>query len=99
MRCRQQLLRTLVTDIIADVDEEQREVILTIHWKGGQHSQLRIRKPKAGEHGQSTPEAALAIRSEEHTSELPSLMRISYAVFRLNKKTHRRLGTVNNAKT
>src|SRR3546814_1718472 len=25
-------------------------------------------------------------RSEEHTSELPSLMRISYAVFRLTKK-------------
>ncbi|RWO18985.1 recombinase family protein [Mesorhizobium sp.] len=61
MRCRQQLLRTLVSDIIADVDEEQREVILTIHGRGGQHSQLRIRKPKAGEHGQSTPEAALAI--------------------------------------
>src|SRR3546814_7666878 len=29
----------------------------------------------------------LAIRSEEHTSELQSLMRISYAVFCLNKKT------------
>src|SRR3546814_9184983 len=28
-----------------------------------------------------------AIRSEEHTSELQSLMRISYAVFCLNKKT------------
>src|SRR3546814_6597482 len=28
-------------------------------------------------------------RSEEHTSELPSLMRISYAVFCLKKKTHR----------
>src|SRR3546814_8990831 len=27
------------------------------------------------------------LRSEEHTSELPSLMRISYAVFCLNKKT------------
>src|SRR3546814_5332917 len=27
-----------------------------------------------------------AFRSEEHTSELPSLMRISYAVFCLNKK-------------
>src|SRR3546814_2510807 len=27
-----------------------------------------------------------ADRSEEHTSELPSLMRISYAVFCLNKK-------------
>src|SRR3546814_7368321 len=29
----------------------------------------------------------LAIRSEEHTSELQSLMRISYAVFCLKKKT------------
>src|SRR3546814_7181814 len=28
-----------------------------------------------------------ALRSEEHTSELQSLMRISYAVFCLNKKT------------
>src|SRR3546814_3543455 len=28
------------------------------------------------------------IRSEEHTSELPSLMRISYAVFCLKKKTN-----------
>src|SRR3546814_3942182 len=28
-----------------------------------------------------------AVRSEEHTSELQSLMRISYAVFCLNKKT------------
>src|SRR3546814_5827650 len=30
-----------------------------------------------------------AIRSEEHTSELQSLLRISYAVFCLNKKTTR----------
>src|SRR3546814_9707166 len=30
--------------------------------------------------------AALVARSEEHTSELQSLMRISYAVFCLNKK-------------
>src|SRR3546814_5781848 len=29
---------------------------------------------------------ALSLRSEEHTSELQSLMRISYAVFCLNKK-------------
>src|SRR3546814_2364250 len=32
-------------------------------------------------------EQAGAIRSEEHTSELQSLMRISYAVFCLKKKT------------
>src|SRR3546814_2624636 len=32
-----------------------------------------------------------AIRSEEHTSELQSLMRISYAVFCLKKKTRTHL--------
>src|SRR3546814_1938253 len=33
-------------------------------------------------------------RSEEHTSELQSLMRISYAVFCLKKKTHNVTNTV-----
>jgi hypothetical protein len=61
MRTRQQLLRALVADIIADVNEATREVVLTIHWRGGQHSQLRVRKPKSGEHGCRTPEAALAV--------------------------------------
>src|SRR3546814_4950492 len=37
------------------------------------------------------------IRSEEHTSELQSLMRISYAVFCLKKKTKTEL-TENNTK-
>src|SRR3546814_1232078 len=31
-----------------------------------------------------------AVRSEEHTSELQSLMRISYAVFCLKKKKHQK---------
>src|SRR3546814_3033202 len=35
----------------------------------------------------SRPEASRKGRSEEHTSELQSLMRISYAVFCLKKKT------------
>src|SRR3546814_5100641 len=39
----------------------------------------------AGLLGKFTPENA-ALRSEEHTSELQSLMRISYAVFCLKKK-------------
>src|SRR3546814_6140950 len=34
----------------------------------------------------AAPESVV-VRSEEHTSELQSLMRISYAVFCLNKKT------------
>src|SRR3546814_3687863 len=41
----------------------------------------------AGRAGCETSEDVGGGRSEEHTSELPSLMRISYAVFCLQKKT------------
>jgi excisionase family DNA binding protein len=61
MRARQQLLRALIADIIVDVDDKAREVVLTIHWRGGQHSQLRVRKPRTGEHGCATSEDALAV--------------------------------------
>ncbi|WP_442219619.1 recombinase family protein [Rhizobium sp. 2YAF20] len=61
MRARQQLLRTLITDIIVDVDDAVRDVVLTIHWKGGQHSELRVRKPQSGEHGCATSENALEV--------------------------------------
>src|SRR3546814_3068414 len=43
---------------------------------------------------------AVVLRSEEHTSDLQSLMRISYAVFCLNKKTKTYLyTTIRNATT
>src|SRR3546814_2583417 len=48
---------------------------------------------------------ARSTRSEEHTSELQSLMRISYAVFCLKKKKkrikerHRKITTLKNNKT
>src|SRR6266566_8383542 len=60
MRTRQRLVRALITEIVADVDEAAGEIVLVIHWKGGQHSELRVRKPRTGEHGCSTPEQALA---------------------------------------
>src|SRR3546814_7517382 len=40
-------------------------------------------RPGGAQHGRAQPRTA---RSEEHTSELQSLMRISYAVFCLKKK-------------
>src|SRR3546814_4868623 len=40
--------------------------------------------------------AGKQVRSEEHTSELQSLMRISYAVFCLNKKTNNKNSRTTN---
>src|SRR3546814_4261994 len=47
------------------------------------HSSARLLKPIPGRTQYSI---SRSIRSEEHTSELQSLMRISYAVFCLKKK-------------
>src|SRR3546814_2677997 len=45
------------------------------------HDQDRHRQPRT--------HSVLVVRSEEHTSELQSLMRISYAVFCLKKKNQK----------
>src|SRR3546814_3685866 len=55
------------------------------HRAGGVGARPRHRGERAG-------------RSEEHTSELQSLMRISYAVFCLKKKTQGRGNIVTTAK-
>src|SRR3546814_2719782 len=51
------------------------------------------RKPRAGARGagRTRPGPAAEARSEEHTSELQSLMRISYAVFCLKKKNTKQI--------
>src|SRR3546814_2365534 len=42
--------------------------------------------------------AWVTVRSEEHTSELQSLMRISYAVFCLKKKNNKKIKKVGHKK-
>src|SRR3546814_4508085 len=46
---------------------------------------VRGREVGAGQRGITRPRGPSGLRSEEHTSELQSLMRISYAVFCLKK--------------
>lgn len=63
MATKQQLVRALIREIVADVDEAKREIVLVVHWHGGQHSELRIKKPASGEHSRkASPEADAVIR-------------------------------------
>src|SRR3546814_7959216 len=61
-----------------DVRAEPPLWLVEVHHHCAQHRHPRRRRQIAVDHGRA--------RSEEHTSELQSLMRISYAVFCLNKK-------------
>jgi hypothetical protein len=50
MRTKQRIVRSLIREISVDVDDDRREVVIVIHWRGGQHSEVRVKKPKTGEH-------------------------------------------------
>src|SRR3546814_10901043 len=54
----------------------------------GRIHQRQIADPHGGCRHCPSPSSSSATRSEEHTSELQSLMRISYAVYCLQKKKH-----------
>ena len=54
MRDKQRLIRTLIEDIVADIDDDTGEIVLVVHWKGGRHTELRVKKPKTGEHNSRT---------------------------------------------
>src|SRR3546814_5506709 len=60
---------------------------VSVSWGGS------IRPPRGT--AEQGDEEYQAVRSEEHTSELQSLMRISYAVFCLKKKTNPHTHTQN----
>jgi hypothetical protein len=55
MRTKQRLVRALIEEIVVDLDDDKREIILVVHWRGGQHSELRVRKPQPGEHTMRNP--------------------------------------------
>lgn len=75
MSAKQRLVRTLIREIIVDLDEETREIVLVVHWHGGHHSEHRMKKPRTGEHTKSASvEADTVIRdmaakwSDEHVA-------------------------------
>jgi hypothetical protein len=54
MRLKQRIVQILIREIIVEVDPEKREVVMLIHWMGGRHSELRVKKRKRGENGRRT---------------------------------------------
>jgi DNA invertase Pin-like site-specific DNA recombinase len=61
MRLKQRITRILIQEIVADVDEPAREIVLVIHWAGGRHSELRVKKNLTGHHSRCTSLEAIEI--------------------------------------
>jgi DNA invertase Pin-like site-specific DNA recombinase len=61
MRLKQRILHILMREIIVDVDENNREIVLLIHWAGDHHSEVRVKKGEGGKHRHCTNLEALEV--------------------------------------
>jgi hypothetical protein len=61
MKLKQRIVRMLIHEIIADVDEAASEIVLVVHWIGGRHTELRVPKNKTGRHGRTAGEDATEV--------------------------------------
>jgi DNA invertase Pin-like site-specific DNA recombinase len=50
MATKKRLVRTVLDEIVVDVDEEHGKMDLVLHWIGGCHTHLQVLKPRTGEH-------------------------------------------------
>ena len=64
VRLKKRLVRTLIHEVVVDVDAEAGEIILVIHWKGGVHTELRLPRRRRGQNRTHTsPEIVEAVRT------------------------------------
>lgn len=61
LRLKQRIIRTLIEEIIVDIDQAANQVVMLLHWVGGRHTELRVTKPKTGEHNHRTAAEAVEV--------------------------------------
>ena len=61
MRLKQRIVRILIHEIIVDVDDASREVVLVLHWQGGRHTEVRVATAWSGRTKRCTDAEAIAL--------------------------------------
>jgi len=51
---KKRILRTVLTEIIVDINDDPPEILMRLHWAGGVHTQLRVAKNRTGKHRRCT---------------------------------------------
>jgi hypothetical protein len=63
MRLKKRIVRSLIHEVVVDVDTAACEVVLIIHWKGGMHTELRVPRRRRGQNsGHTAQETVDAVR-------------------------------------
>ena len=49
VRLKKRIVRTLIEEVLVDVDSSASELVLTLHWKGGAHTEQRLPRRRRGQ--------------------------------------------------
>lgn len=62
-RLKKRIVRTLIREIVVDLDEPAGEINLVIHWQGGIHTELMVPRRRRGKATATSPDAIEAVRA------------------------------------
>jgi DNA invertase Pin-like site-specific DNA recombinase len=61
-RLKKRIARTVIQEVVADIDDEASEIVLLIHWTGGVHTELRLPKRRRGQRNSTSADILAAMR-------------------------------------
>ena len=59
---KKRIVRTLINEVIADIEPQAGEIILVLHWTGGIHTELRLPRRRRGQRNSTPVEIIEAVR-------------------------------------
>ncbi|WP_404294813.1 recombinase family protein (plasmid) [Microvirga sp. RSM25] len=61
-RLKKRIVRTLIHEVIADIDDAASEIVIIVHWVGGVHSEMRLPKRRRGQRNSTSADILEAVR-------------------------------------
>ncbi|WP_424140462.1 recombinase family protein [Roseomonas chloroacetimidivorans] len=61
-RLKKRIVRTVIHEAIADLDDHTAEIVIQIHWAGGAHTELRLPRRRRGQRNSTPADTVEAVR-------------------------------------
>ena len=61
-RLKKRIVRTLIEEVVAEIDDAASEIVLCIHWVGGIHSEIRLPRRRRGQRNSTSADIIAAVR-------------------------------------
>ena len=60
-RLKKRIVRTLIQEVVADIDDAAAEIVLVVHWIGGLHSEMRLPRRRRGQRNSTSADVIAAV--------------------------------------